>query len=102
MPEPEVDKETTRLGEDPRLQKAAAEPLDSVGVAGPVEVQVVDQREYQQHPGVGVAGPEELLSELPELAASRKEAKQRPATVFHADQGQHRDGWQNTSRLHTA
>ena len=22
--------------------------------------------------------------------------------VFHADQGQHRDSWQNTSRLHTA
>ena len=58
------------------MQKAASEPLDSVRVAGPVEVKVVDdEREYQQHPGVGVAGPEELLSELPELAASRKEAE---------------------------
>ena len=75
MPEPEVDKETARLGEDPRLQKAASEPLDPVGVAGPVEVEVVDKREYQQHPGVGVAGPEELLAKLPELAASRKVAQ---------------------------
>jgi hypothetical protein len=75
MPEPEVDKETARLGEDPRLQKAAGEPLDSVRVSGPVEVKVVDEREYQQHPGVGVASPEELLTELPELAASRKEAE---------------------------
>src|ERR671910_1195764 len=102
MPEPEVDKETTRLGESRRLQKAASKPLDCVGVAGPVEVEVVDQREYQQLPGVGVASPEELLAELSELPASRKEAEQRPAAVFHADQGQHRDSWQNTSRLHTA
>jgi len=70
-----VDKETTRLGEDSRLQKSASEPLDSVRVAGPVEVQVVHEREYQQHPGVGVASPEELLAELPEFAASRKEAE---------------------------
>ena len=75
MPQPEVDKETTRLGEDPRLQKAASEPLDCVRVAGPVEVKVVDEREYQQNPGVGVASPEELLAELPELPASRKEAE---------------------------
>src|ERR671916_3176506 len=101
MPEPEVDKEATRLGEDPRLQKAASEPLDPVGVSGPVEVKVVDEREYQQHPGVGVAGPEKLLLELPELAAPREVAEQRPATVLHGDQGQHRDGGQHTGRLHT-
>jgi len=70
-----VDKETTRLGHDPREQKAASEPLDSVRVAGPVKVQEVDEREHQQHPRVGVASPEELLAELPELAASSQEAK---------------------------
>jgi hypothetical protein len=30
LPEPEVDEETTRLGHDPREQKAASELLDSV------------------------------------------------------------------------
>jgi hypothetical protein len=70
-----VDKEPSRLGDDPREQKAASELLDSVRLAGPLKVQEVDEREYLQHPGVGVASPEELLAELPELAASRKEAK---------------------------
>ena len=70
-----MDKETSRLGDDPREQKAASEPLDSVRVAGPLKVQEVDEREYLQHPGVGVPCSEELLTELPELAASRKEAK---------------------------
>ena len=36
-----MDKETTRLGGDTRLQKAASEPLDSVRVAGPVEAKTV-------------------------------------------------------------
>src|ERR687893_91352 len=59
-----MDEEATRLSHDPRKQKAASQPLDSVGVAGPVEVQEVDEREHRQHPGMGVPSPEELLSEL--------------------------------------
>ena len=60
-----MDEEAARLSHDPRKQKAASHPLDSVGVAGPVEVQEVDELEHRQHPGMGVPSPEELLSELP-------------------------------------
>src|SRR5918997_1457578 len=45
-----MDEEATRLSHDPRKQKAASQPLDSVGVAGPLEVQEVDEREHRQHP----------------------------------------------------
>src|ERR687897_752239 len=67
LPEPEMDKEAARLDHNPREQEAAGKPLDSVRVAGAVEVQEVDEREHQQHPGVGMPGPEKLLAELSEL-----------------------------------
>jgi hypothetical protein len=37
-----------------------------------------------------VARPEELLAELPELAAPSKEAEQRPTAILDAHQGQDR------------
>src|SRR5215218_9980493 len=68
LPEPEVDKETTRLGHNPRQQQAASEPLTSVRVPGPVEGQEVNEQEHQQqHPGVGMPSREELLAELPNV-----------------------------------
>src|SRR5215207_2437632 len=101
LPAPEVDDEATRLGLDPRQPYAASEPPDPGRVPGVVEVQEIDERQHQQHPCMGVAGPEELLAELPELAASGEESEQRPATIFHADQGQHHDDRQHSGRFHT-
>jgi len=70
-----MDEEAARLGHDPQEQEQSREPLDPDRVPGTVEVEEVDQREHQQHSGMGVPCPEELLSELPELATSGEKSQ---------------------------
>jgi ABC-type multidrug transport system ATPase subunit len=83
---PQVEEEAAGLAQNPHQQQTPRHPLDAAGVVGAVQVDEVDQRQHQQHPGMRVAGPEEPLAELPQPAAAGQEAQQRRATVFHRDQ----------------
>src|ERR671910_1883352 len=100
LPAREMEEEAARLGNYPHEQEQARQPLNPGRIPGPVEVEEVDEGQDQQNPGVGVASSEELLSELPELAASGEEPEQSPASVLYAYQRQQGDNRKYSCRLH--
>ena len=70
---------------------AAREPAEDAVPAGGVAYRLDEQREQQQHAGVGVAGTGELLLELGHVGAAAHDLQQVEPAALDRDQREQQD-----------
>jgi hypothetical protein len=97
-----VQKEAAGLRQHSREQHASGEPLEPVREVGARQVEQVDERQDQEHAGVGVSCAEEALLPVGQSLAAGEEREQGPAAVFDAHERDDRHDREGVRRFHEA